>query len=48
MTKLYIDGNEIGPGGGIAFGECLKRMPNLKKLCIENNRIGDEGATAIS
>jgi len=43
LLNLYLDSNNIEVEGAKALSESLEKMENLKKICLENNKINDEG-----
>lgn len=49
-TLLYLNirGNGIQATGGAALAEALKTNYSLKELCVADNKIGTEIATAIA
>lgn len=52
LTKLYLEGNSIGPEGATAFSEALEELKENKKhikhLFVDNNNIGKEGSQRLA
>jgi len=47
-SYILLDNNEIGDGGGVAFGNALISNHSLEVLLLNYNRIGDQGAMSIA
>ena len=47
LTKINLQGNNIGSEGGKAIGEALKVNTSLTEIDLGSNNIGDEGGKAI-
>ena len=47
LTKIYLNGNNIGDEGAKAIGEALKVNTSLTKIDLGGNNIGVEGGKAI-
>jgi Ran GTPase-activating protein (RanGAP) involved in mRNA processing and transport len=48
LTHISFAGNKFSRDGGILLGRLLGRRPDLEKLCIDGNRIGNVGAQALA
>ena len=51
LTKLYLEGNDIGLEGANYFSavlECLQGDTALKHLFVDNNNIGKEGSKRLA
>ena len=48
MTKLWLNGNNIGHAGAVSLAEGLKHNGALKTLWLGDNQIGDDGAKALA
>jgi Leucine-rich repeat (LRR) protein len=51
LTKIYLEGNAIGPEGAQAFTTALEKMQGkaaLKHLFVDNNNIGKEGSERLA
>lgn len=51
LSKLYLEGNNIGLEGATAFSEVLEELTThktLKHLYVDNNNIGKEGSQRLS
>lgn len=38
LTRLNLEGNKLGPSGGVAIAQALHRNNSLVDLNLENNR----------
>ena len=51
VSKLYLEGNNIGEAGAAAFSAVLEESngeSSLKKLYVDNNNIGKEGSNRLA
>jgi Leucine Rich repeat len=48
LTKVSLNGNNIGPAGTIALAATLRMNASLQELGLGRNNIGNEGAVAVA
>ncbi|CAB1099841.1 unnamed protein product [Ectocarpus sp. CCAP 1310/34] len=47
LTRLNMEGNTLGPSGGVAIAEALQRNNSLVEINLENNRLDQDVGFAL-